>query len=61
VIDRSLWYPLHELMEFRHVIRHAYAREMNWNKLSLNIALLRPVLEQLRAQLTTFLEGQAGK
>ncbi len=60
MIDNALWTQLHELMEFRHVFRHAYAREMNWNKLSLNIALLRPALHQLRAQVTTFLDSQAG-
>lgn len=58
VVDSVLWFQLDELRRFRNFFRHAYGHKLIWEKLRRNVEAMRPVLAQLRAQLTVFFEQQ---
>lgn len=57
VIDRNLALRLVDLLRFRHLFRHSYGYELQWEKLQPLIEGLEETHQQLRGQIERFVES----
>jgi hypothetical protein len=57
VIDEELYLLLEDFRGFRHVFRHCYSFELDWDRERAVALKLRPAAALLRKQVVAFLEG----
>lgn len=57
VIDHALALRLLDYLRFRHLFRHTYGYELEWDKLSPLVARLEETLDRLRQQVERFVES----
>lgn len=61
VIDHELALQLVDYLRFRHLFRHSYGYELQWEKLRPLVQALEETLSTLRLQIGTFIEQRSGQ
>lgn len=55
VIDKELMELLYDYLRFRHIFRHLYGFELDWDKMQHLVIQIRNTFEEFRQQLSQFL------
>ena len=56
IITEETRLALRDYLNFRHVFRHAYAHELNWNKMERLVLNCHSVLDRIESEIQMFLD-----